>query len=1570
MRTHLTHWLLAILLALPGIALAQPSNDECANALPLTVGGLNDCSNALAVDLATATDSPNDPSCDVTATNYDVWFSFQAPATGSVLITITGGTSVEGAIFSDCTQRDEFFCSSTATGKTVGGLVPGDTYILNIWKDLNTSGTAFTVCLSTPPPGPANDLCANAAVLPVSTSSACGNAAMGTTSGATITAGGTCTGTTPDVWYTFTPTTTGGYALNVTEIFETGTGTTYVALYSGACGGLTQIGTSCTSTSLQALLTANVTYYVSVRYTATNGTYVDFSLCGYELPAGPANDACTSPSVLPLSSSSACATPAMGTTQSAVPSSVGACSSTTPDVWYTFTPPTSGGYAITVTSTFNSSTGVTYATLYSGTCGALTQFGTSCTTTTVSAALTGGETYYVNVRYTLTTGAYSNFNLCAYALPAPPANDICANAAVLPVSTSSACANAVAGTTQNALATQSGVCSTTTPDVYYAFTPTSSGVHVFTVAETFDSGTGSTYVALYSGSCGALTQIGTSCSSTTLSAALTAGVTYYVTVRYTLTTGAYANFTLCGYELPPPPANDVCSSAAVLPVSADASCTSAVAGTTQGATLTASGVCNTTTPDVYYTFTPASTGVHVFTVAETFDSGAGSTYVAIYSGSCGTLTQIGTSCTSTTLSAALTAGVTYYVTVRYSLTTGAYANFTLCGYALPPPPANDDCTTAAVLPVSADATCASAAMGTTQGATATTAGACNLTTPDVWYTFTPTVSGGHVFNVSETFDSGTGSTYVVVYSGSCGGLTQIGTSCTTTSLLASLTAGQTYYVNVRYSATTGTYSNFAVCGYALPPPPANDICSQPGTLTESADQTCANAVAGTLAGATAAATPGACSTTTPDVWYTFTPSTSTTYVITATETFDSGTGATYVRVYSGSCAGLTPLGTSCSLASQTEALVAGTTYYVSVRYSATNGTYSDFSLCAYPLPPPPSNDDCANAATLPVSADPGCSGAIAGTTAAATASSSGACNSTTPDVWYTLTAPTTGRYVLNVAETFDSGSGSTYVAIYAGTCGGLTQIGTTVSCTSLSLQADLDANVTYYVTVRYTATTGSFSNFTLCAYALPPPPVNDECSGAQMISVGLSSSECATVSGNNISATNSTPVFGADPVCASNTYGGGDLWYAFTAPSASVTFDFSVESFSTTVLVFYPAGCGTTTSVTCGSRAGTGPIAVAGFTPGESYVMRIYDFGGNDFGPFAFCAYATTPPAVASSAGCSPTVTALVDGSGTPARVHFVNSSGIIASIDNTRPLGLVQVNLFDGAGVRQTSNGAWYLGRNITIVPATQPGGPIGVTLYATAAEVDALIMSDPNAMTIGDFSVRRVPSTVCSSTFPGGGVSLGQSPASFGTNFALTTSVSSFSEFFVFGSAAPLPVELTRLTAEAAGSRNVVRWAAASEVAFSHYVLERAVRDDLTDFAPVTEVAARGAASGAEAVYEAYDAAPAAVTYYRLRAVDRDGSAEYSDVVAVRRTDVAGGGGVKVWPNPAAAGGAVSIGLPAGLEEADVFVHDAAGRQVARLQATGTQVDLPLGGLPAGVYAVTARGATASQTVRLVIE
>ena len=638
----------------------------------------------------------------------------------------------------------------------------------------------------------------------------------------------------------------------------------------------------------------------------------------------------------------------------------------------------------------------------------------------------------------------------------------------------------------------------------------------------------------------------------------------------------------------------------------------------------------------------------------------------------------------------------------------------------------------------------------------------------------------------------------------------------------------------------------------------------------------------------------------------------------------------------------------------------------------------------------PSNDECANALTLVMSNSSTPTFTPVSTVGATRSAVAPSCSGTSAndDVWFTFVATST-RATVFYNNFVASGGAATGLGFTLHTACPTTNSATdpvnlfcTFSFGTVAAGGSINTPVgslivgNTYVIRFFAQGSASFATFDVGIAQAPNPPANDECAGALSLAVSPASAACTFVPINTANATQSALA----TTCTTGS-NNDDIWYSFVAPSENLLLryqNFVLSGSASTGLGFSVHSACNGTEIVCDfsfGNASTGFQYLDPSTPltvGATYFLRLYAQGASNSAAFNFCIQEVVLQEIAARPA-NACVTTSVNVDGTGGTVAALDAAGdVIAIIGNTQALGQTTVSLYGNAGAVRTygTNNTPYLDRNITISPSVQPTSPVTVGLPVPIAEISAFYSAN-GSQTFADYQWARNPATSCSPAFNGAGIPQPFSAVLFYPGgYLFETTVASFSEFFMVPASAPLPVELTRLTAEAAGSRNVVRWAAASEVAFSHYVLERAVRDDLADFASVTEVAARGAASGAEAVYEAYDAAPAAVTYYRLRAVDRDGSAEYSDVVAVRRTDVAGGGGVKVWPNPAAAGGAVSIGLPAGLEEADVFVHDAAGRQVARLRATSTQVDLPLGGLPAGVYAVTARGATASQTVRLVIE
>ncbi|GAC1376327.1 MAG: hypothetical protein NVSMB30_21500 [Hymenobacter sp.] len=111
------------------------------------------------------------------------------------------------------------------------------------------------------------------------------------------------------------------------------------------------------------------------------------------------------------------------------------------------------------------------------------------------------------------------------------------------------------------------------------------------------------------------------------------------------------------------------------------------------------------------------------------------------------------------------------------------------------------------------------------------------------------------------------------------------------------------------------------------------------------------------------------------------------------------------------------------------------------------------------------------------------------------------------------------------------------------------------------------------------------------------------------------------------------------------------------------------------------------------------------------------------------------------------------------------------------------------------------------------------------------------------------------------------------------------------------PLPVELTRFTAERQGSGVSVRWNTASEKNSAYFEVQRSPTG--REFATVLKVDAHGN-STAPSTYTALDErAPAGLLYYRLRQIDTDGKVAFSPVVTV--TTAGAKAEVVLYPNPA---------------------------------------------------------------------
>ncbi len=254
------------------------------------------------------------------------------------------------------------------------------------------------------------------------------------------------------------------------------------------------------------------------------------------------------------------------------------------------------------------------------------------------------------------------------------------------------------------------------------------------------------------------------------------------------------------------------------------------------------------------------------------------------------------------------------------------------------------------------------------------------------------------------------------------------------------------------------------------------------------------------------------------------------------------------------------------------------------------------------LAPPPANDGCPGAVLTPAIT---CS-YTAGTTVNATPSGVPAAScggDPDDDVWYEFVAPSTN---VTISAQATSGIDIVLACYQDNGCANPTQ----VSCVDNTFSGGtevLNINTltignTYRVRL-YDKNTGSTGTFNICVTYIPPPPANDNCSGAFPLSPGVS---CSNTSGTVENATLSTPA----ALCGGNA--NDDVWYKFAATSTSVSITSVGALGMDVVLELLEGTCGSLTSIACANLSGSGGTEVitqGGLTIGNTYYIRLYDYG-------------------------------------------------------------------------------------------------------------------------------------------------------------------------------------------------------------------------------------------------------------------------------------------------------------------------------------------------------------------------
>jgi hypothetical protein len=333
-------------------------------------------------------------------------------------------------------------------------------------------------------------------------------------------------------------------------------------VFSGTCASPVQIacsdnccGGAVESVTISTALGTN--YIVRVQRWGSNSA-MNGQLCNFNAPTAPANDDPCGAINLPVNTScvNTSATTVSATASTGVPAP-GCANYAGGDVWFTVTVPAGG--TVTVSTTAGGVTDGGMALYTATSCsGPFTLL--SCNDDynglmpqITATGLTPGSTLYVRF-WEYGNDNPGTFSICATIPPPPPANDDPCGALSVPVNSGTACVTQTPGTLVGATASSLPVApcfGTPDNDVWFSFVATST-IHYINLNNVAGSTT-DLYHAVYSGTCGSLTNISCSDPNNSVLTGLVPGNTYWVRVYSYASGAATTTFDVCVGTPPPPP---------------------------------------------------------------------------------------------------------------------------------------------------------------------------------------------------------------------------------------------------------------------------------------------------------------------------------------------------------------------------------------------------------------------------------------------------------------------------------------------------------------------------------------------------------------------------------------------------------------------------------------------------------------------------------------------------------------------------------------------------------------------------------------------------------------------------------------------------------------------------------------------------------------------------------------------------------------------------------------------------------------------------------------------------------
>ncbi|OQP62138.1 hypothetical protein A3860_29765 [Niastella vici] len=179
------------------------------------------------------------------------------------------------------------------------------------------------------------------------------------------------------------------------------------------------------------------------------------------------------------------------------------------------------------------------------------------------------------------------------------------------------------------------------------------------------------------------------------------------------------------------------------------------------------------------------------------------------------------------------------------------------------------------------------------------------------------------------------------------------------------------------------------------------------------------------------------------------------------------------------------------------------------------------------------------------------------------------------------------------------------------------------------------------------------------------------------------------------------------------------------------------------------------------------------------------------------------------------------------------------------------------------------------------------------------------------------------------------------------------------------PLPVTLVSFTGQKVNTSIKLSWTTAQESNSREFIVERST--DGRTYTAIGKVAAAGNSDHAT-TYGFTDAQPAyGVNYYRLKQVDIDGKATYSNIVIIRTDNE---GGFVAGPNPARS--TVTVYRQGNTEQARIELMDVNGKLIKQLSMAGTTAytTINVSGLSKGIYLLKLTTTKGMQTQKIMVE